>query len=114
VLDERVRRFHETASSALLERGMLYLHALRIERRIIAAQYVLQHRRRAYLYITGFDPEFGALSPGALLTSHVLQEALRRGNSEFDFLRGRERYKYVWGAMDRPQRRLRIWKRNAP
>jgi CelD/BcsL family acetyltransferase involved in cellulose biosynthesis len=41
-----------------------------------------------------------------------LQEALRRGNNEFDFLRGRERYKYVWGAVDRPQRRLRIWKRN--
>ena len=114
VLDERMRRFHETASFALQERGMLYLHALRIDRRIIAAQYVLQYNRRAYLYITGFDPDFGALSPGALLMSHVLHEALRRGNSEFDFLRGRERYKYVWGAIDRPQRRLRIFKRNTP
>jgi CelD/BcsL family acetyltransferase involved in cellulose biosynthesis len=112
VLDERMRRFHETVSCALQERDMLYLHALRIDRRIIAAQYVLQYNRRAYLYITGFDPDFGALSPGALLMSHVLQEALRRGNNEFDFLRGRERYKYVWGAVDRPQRRLRIWKRN--
>ena len=93
---------------------MLYLHALRIDRRIIAAQYVLQYNRRAYLYITGLDPDFGALSPGALLLAHVLHEALRRGNSEFDFLRGRERYKYVWGAVDRPQRRLRIWKQNTP
>ncbi len=93
---------------------MLHLHALRIDGRVIAVQYVLQHRRRAYLYITGFDHDFGALSPGTLLTWHVLQEALRRGNCEFDFLRGRERYKYVWGAVDRPQRRLRIWKRNAP
>ncbi|MDB6088018.1 MAG: glycosyl transferase group 1 [Gammaproteobacteria bacterium] len=111
VLDTRAHlQFHEEATAGLQARGLLRLHVLRIGSHVVAAQYILRHQQRAYLYITGFDPSFAALSPGALLTRRVLEQAVRDGDREFDFLRGRERYKYLWGAVDRPQYRRRVWK----
>ena len=64
--------------------------------------YVLHVRQRTYLYISGFDPEYAPLSPGTLMFGHSIAHAMGEGAREFDFLRGRERYKYFWGARDRP------------
>ena len=52
----------------------------------------------AYSYLTGFDPAFAFESPGALLLAHAVEEAIAEGAGEFHFLRGREAYKYEWGA----------------
>jgi CelD/BcsL family acetyltransferase involved in cellulose biosynthesis len=101
--------FHELATAELQERGLLRLHVMWLGNEIIAAQYILQQRQRAYCYITAFDPRFAALGPGALLTAHILEEAVLAGCCEFDFLRGQEPYKYTWGAVDRPQFRRLLW-----
>ena len=45
------------------------------------------------LYNSGFAPERAALSPGLVLLSHVIRDAIARGRPRFDFLRGEERYK---------------------
>lgn len=71
-------------------------------------------RDRTHSYIGGFDPRFAACSPGALVLEHALAEAVRERASEFDFLRGREAYKYRWGGRDRPQYRVRIDVRASP
>ena len=55
-----------------------------------------------YCYLTGFDPEFAAISPGTLLLGHAIEQAMRDGARTCDLLRGRERYKYLWGGRDRP------------
>jgi CelD/BcsL family acetyltransferase involved in cellulose biosynthesis len=51
-------------------------------------------------YLSGFDPQWAAFSPGVLLIAHAIEEAIREGQQEFDFLRGNEPYKYLWGAQD--------------
>ncbi|HEX6534302.1 MAG TPA: GNAT family N-acetyltransferase [Gemmatimonadaceae bacterium] len=103
--DETVRAFHAEAALELLRLGALRLYALRIDGRIIGVHYGFADRRRAYYYIGGFAPEYGMVSPGVLLVAHALEQAARDGVREFDFLRGRERYKYEWGATDRPSYR---------
>ena len=40
--------------------------------------------------------------------SEMIQDAIRRGFAEFDFLRGDERYKYDFGGVDSPIYRLGI------
>jgi CelD/BcsL family acetyltransferase involved in cellulose biosynthesis len=100
--DPAIRRFHRAATPLLLRAGLLRLHALRLDQRIIAVTYVLHLRQRTYLYISGFDPEYAPLSPGTLMFGHSIAHAMGEGAREFDFLRGRERYKYFWGARDRP------------
>jgi CelD/BcsL family acetyltransferase involved in cellulose biosynthesis len=107
--DEAVRAFHAEAAPALLAEGILRLHALRLDGRIVAILYGLLAKRRLHLYLSGFDPDLGGLGVGTLVIRHAMEQAAREGVREFDFLRGREAHKYRWGARDRPSygRRLR-------
>lgn len=98
---------HRAALPGLLHSGLLRLYALRLDGEIIATLYALADapdrvERRFYFYLGGFDPRFAALSPGTLILGHAVEEAIREGATGFDFLRGRETYKYRWGARDIP------------
>ncbi len=96
-----VQRFHRTAAPRLMAANLLRLFGLRVEGRMTAAYYGLVHRGEAYAYLNGFDPAFGFDSPGSALIGHAMRDALARGCTTFSFLRGREPYKYAWGAQDR-------------
>lgn len=108
--DPRENAFHDSATRALLETGMLRLSALTLAGRPIAAHYALMRGPCAYSYIHAFDPDHSGRHPGALLTAQVLEEAVREGATRFDFLRGGEAYKYRWGALDQPKHRRRAWR----
>lgn len=101
--DVAVQAFHEAATRRLLAAGCLRLHVLKVGGRAIAAHYALVLGDRGYSYLHGFDPAFAASGPGALLLAHAMADAIRCGAVTFDFLRGREPYKYDWGASDRAQ-----------
>lgn len=109
VLDDAdVRAVLADAAAGFLARGWLRLYALRIGGRTAAVQLGWAARGRAYYYIGGWDPAYAKLSPGSLLVEHAVRAAVREGAREFDFLRGREPYKYAWGARDQPQFRRRL------
>ncbi|MEA2781511.1 MAG: hypothetical protein QOK29_3055, partial [Rhodospirillaceae bacterium] len=101
----KLRDFHRQAAPAMLATGVLRLYALRIDGQTIGSYYGFLHRTRAYAYLTGFDPAYGFESPGTIILAHAIEEAMREGAREFHMLRGREPYKYAWGATDRPNRR---------
>ena len=103
--DPRVVAFHRDAAPRLDTAGLLRLYTLALDGEVIAALYGLHQGGRSYSYLTGFDPAYGFESPGLILLAHVIEEALAEGASEFHFLRGREAYKYEWGAVDRMNRR---------
>ncbi len=96
-----VEEFLAMATPRLLERGIARLFLLRLGGSCAGAYYGLSEGRRAYAWLGGFDPEFARESPGTLLIAHALEAAIDEGCREFHFLRGRERYKYEWGAVDR-------------
>jgi CelD/BcsL family acetyltransferase involved in cellulose biosynthesis len=104
--DKRVREFHREAARGLLGRGVLRLHAARLNGRIIAALYGFLRRGRACYYLSGFDPAWQRFSPGTIMIGYAIEEAVREGAELFDFLRGQERYKYYWGARDQPTWKL--------
>ncbi len=106
--DAAIQRFHCEAAAEFLRAGMLRLYLLRIGGRSVASFYGFADRRRAYYYLGGFDPEFRQLSPGTLIVDHAIREAIREGLEAFDFLRGREAYKYRWGARDSFNYRRRL------
>jgi CelD/BcsL family acetyltransferase involved in cellulose biosynthesis len=97
-----VRRFHRASAPAMLAAGALQLHLLVArDDSVIGAQYVLVRPPCAYSYIGGFDPDLAAYSPGTLLMAYSIDAAAAAGCTDFDLLRGREPYKYTWGAVDR-------------
>jgi CelD/BcsL family acetyltransferase involved in cellulose biosynthesis len=97
-----IRGFHHAAAPRLLGAGLLRLHVVRLDERIVAVVYALAAKGRTYSYLSGFDPEFGSISPGTLAVGYAIGEAIAEGAREFDFLRGREAFKYRWGARERP------------
>jgi CelD/BcsL family acetyltransferase involved in cellulose biosynthesis len=98
--DSRVQQFHRDALPALMNAGLLRFYLLQIDDRPVAAYYGLRHRHDAYGYLTGFEPAYAFESPGVILLEHAIAEATREGLHTFHFLRGREAYKYGWGAHD--------------
>jgi CelD/BcsL family acetyltransferase involved in cellulose biosynthesis len=90
---------------AFLRRSRAFHRALEVPRSIyalwegerpIGALYVLHGQGTTYFYQSGFDPAFGRQSPGSLLIGHAIREAIARGQTQFDFLRGDEPYKRRW------------------
>lgn len=100
--DAGVAAFHREAAPAMAEAGLLRLHLLLLDERPIAAAYGFAAKNATFYYLGGFAPELAALGPGTLVVGHMIAEAAAEGARTFDFLRGRELYKYRWGAADRP------------
>jgi CelD/BcsL family acetyltransferase involved in cellulose biosynthesis len=100
--DPTVRAFHREAAECLLASGRLRLHGLRVDGRLVAVFHGFADRSRLHAYLGGFDPAVPHPGLGALMIGHAVQAAAREGLREFHFLRGREAYKYAWGATDRP------------
>lgn len=111
--DDAVQRFHRSALPGLAAAGLARLYVLTIADQLAGAYYGLADRQRAYAYLGGFEPAFARESPGVLLLGKAISEAAREGLREFDFLRGREAYKYSWGAADRDNQRRSFQKARA-
>lgn len=106
--DPRVVAFHRAAAPGLLEAGLLRLCSATIDGEVAGVYYGLQRGTAAYAYLGGFDPAFAHESPGTLLVGAAIADAAACGITAFHFLRGREAYKYEWGAVDRWTRCRRV------
>ena len=99
---DTVTKAHAESLPLLQSAGLLRMYGLRVDGQIAAVLYGLADRRRTYYYLGGFDPAYNGLSPGTLLIGHAVDRATADGAEAFDFLKGREPYKYRWGATDTP------------
>jgi CelD/BcsL family acetyltransferase involved in cellulose biosynthesis len=108
--DPRVLAFHRAAAPPLCETQVLRLFALRLRGRLAAIAQALAAPGRLLCYLQGFDREFAFFSPGTLLLGAVIEQAMKEGRREIDFLRGGEHYKYAWGAVDRMNAERILWR----
>ena len=106
--DARTACFHETARTAL-DAGTLQLMFIEVEDQKAAGLFNFTYKGRTWVYNSGLDPDvFGRLSLGVTLSSKAIEKAIELGNTEFDFLRGDEQYKYRFGAVDSEIFRLTV------
>jgi CelD/BcsL family acetyltransferase involved in cellulose biosynthesis len=81
--------------------GWLQLAFIEVNGQRTAAMLNFDYQNQILVYNSGYDPEqYAALSPGIVLLSHCIQNAIERGRSRFDFLRGDEEYKFRFGAVE--------------
>jgi CelD/BcsL family acetyltransferase involved in cellulose biosynthesis len=92
-MDARMETFFRAAIPALAARDGVRLWLLEAGGEPIASFICLEWDDTVGLYNSGFSPGRAALSPGLVLLSHVIRDAIARGRPRFDFLRGEERYK---------------------
>lgn len=114
LVDPAVQAAHREAAPLLQAAGLLRLHALCLDGEPIAVLYCLADGPQAraprhYSYLIGFDPRAQAFSPGTLLLAHAIEQAQALGATAYDFLRGAEAYKALWGTRHQPMYTWRVW-----
>jgi CelD/BcsL family acetyltransferase involved in cellulose biosynthesis len=97
-LDERFHTFHLTVLPRLIEQGRAELRQLRIDGEPVAAEYLLLDGTTIYCYQSGLRTVASADGYGNLSILALFRDAIERGYSRIDFLRGDEEYKSHWGA----------------
>lgn len=101
LMDPAVLRCLRLALPALNVAGLLRLQILRVGGTPAAAVLALLSPGRVFFYLSGYDAAQAFVSPGTLLLGAMLEQAAAEGRTEAHLLRGREPYKYAWGAQDR-------------
>ena len=91
--------FQEITSRFSLQKWV-ELNLLFYEERIMAALLNFSYADTIYFYNVAFNKDYARYSPGLFLFNHCIKQAISEGKRKIDFLRGREKYKYYFGAED--------------
>ncbi|MGA7105779.1 MAG: GNAT family N-acetyltransferase [Candidatus Deferrimicrobiaceae bacterium] len=100
-MDDGMAGFFRDMAEGFLSTGRLRLVFLSGEGAVMASALQIEWNGALLLYNSGFDPNYREVSPGLVLLARCIEDAIRQGYREYDFLRGRERYKYDLGGRDR-------------
>jgi CelD/BcsL family acetyltransferase involved in cellulose biosynthesis len=97
-MNTRREEFFRDVARRFLQKGWLELSFLEADRSRVASLFNFKYGDTIYVYNSGYDPEFRHWSPGWVLISHSIEDAIKRGVKTYDFLRGNESYKYRFKA----------------
>jgi CelD/BcsL family acetyltransferase involved in cellulose biosynthesis len=99
--DTAMSEFNTDIAWLFSERGWLNLSLIVVDGEVASAVYGFDYTDRFYYGPTGFHPDYARYSLGHLHILSLIEEAIKAGRKEFDFLIGAEEYKYRWQAVDR-------------
>ncbi len=99
-MNTKRKGFFREMAWLLLQEGWLELVFLEANHHKLAGLLNFRYRDTVYAYNSGYDPEFSHWSPGWVLISHSIRNAIEGGARDYDFLRGNESYKYQFNARD--------------
>ena len=88
--------FQKAVAREFLAKGWLFLGVLEVDGAPVASQYGFKFNNKLFHYQTGFDPNYERHSAGLISTGYMIENALKEKLQEYDFLRGREDYKFHW------------------
>lgn len=108
---EEMRAFFRALADEFTGERVFRLHLLDVAGAPAAATVSLVHGREWGLYNSAFDQSLASLAPGMVLVGELIRTAAEEDCRVFDLLRGDEPYKYRFGAVDRPLRRLTLARR---
>jgi len=99
--DPKFRNFLLDISQLFAKKDWLNLSFLTVNDEPISSVLCFEYNETLYGYHGGFDPNYSKFSVGNLLIMFLIKDAIRRGLTKFDFLKGAETYKYTWNALVR-------------
>ena len=88
--------------------SVMHVARVRCGGRLVYVLVAFDDGQTVYMYNGGIDPEAVNTSPGVSGAAMYFQHQIAAGKRRFDFLRGQERYKYEWGAVDEPIYRVLV------
>lgn len=94
-------QFFRAAALRMADAGMARIATLSLDGRPAGATLSLERKGTAYLYNSGYDPQFAGLAAGLVSKAWTIRAAIERGIERFDFMRGEEDYKRRLGGVER-------------
>ena len=110
-MSAKMESYFRDLGKGLLAKGWLDLSFLKFQEKEIAAFFSFDFGDTKYVYNSGYDPLFSWYSPGIVLSAFCIRGAIEKGLKGFNFLRGREDYKYHLGGREEINYRLRAEKK---
>ena len=108
-MDEEMQGFFHAIARTCAEQGWLQLSLLDIDDEPVASYFCFEYKNETLVYNSGFDPQaYPQFSPGWVLLSSLIQNAIGQGRARFDFLQGNEDYKHRFGGIDEAVHRTLI------
>lgn len=101
--------FHRKVAKEFLKNNWLHMGVLKANDNIIACQYSFLYNYKTYFYQVGMETGFDKYSLGSIVIANMIKESIKRGCSEYDFLRGDEPYKFHWAKNTRRNIETTIW-----
>jgi CelD/BcsL family acetyltransferase involved in cellulose biosynthesis len=92
--------FFRRAVDWAMDAGYLRLQFLEIDGEKLSTTMSFDYDGRRLLYNSGYRVEHGSLAVGLMLKALCVKDAIERGLTYFDFLRGPEPYKYHLGGQN--------------
>lgn len=90
--------FMQHVGELFADKQQLWLTQLEIDGEVVANAIAIHAGDTAYLYQSGFDPQWSQANPGWLQSMCLIRDAIDHGCQVFDFLRGDEPYKKHLGG----------------
>ena len=90
--------FFRSLADTMAEARLLRFSILELEALPVAMNMCFDYNDSVYLYNSGYNPGYNSLSVGLLSKVLLIKDSIHRGRKRFDFLRGREAYKYHLGG----------------
>ena len=107
-LTDRMETFFRLLADTMAEARLLRLGILELNTLPTAMVMCFDYNDCVYLYNSGYDPQYKSLSVGLLSKVLCIKDSIQRGRKRFDFLKGRESYKYHLGGREVPLYRCQI------
>lgn len=110
LMDEQKKQLFTSTFKWLYLANLLRMDVLWYDNKPIAIQVSFMDRRKKIFlfYNGGWDSDYAHLSPGIVLHGHCINYAIENGYKVYDFMRGGESYKYLFGAVNKYNRNIVI------
>lgn len=92
--------FFNTLFNELAARRWARLDSLFSGGNLAASILIFEYGRETSLYNMAYSREYSSYNPGYYLLNNAIESAIRKQQKSVNFLRGREKYKYEFGAED--------------
>lgn len=109
-----IQAFHRDVVVRLAERGWLRFEEVWAEGACRASIYGIDNGATYCFYQSGYDPAWAKKSVGLVCLGLSIEDAVARGATRYDFLRGTETYKFDWATGTRETVAVRVMARGIP
>jgi CelD/BcsL family acetyltransferase involved in cellulose biosynthesis len=104
-----VREFYSALARVMLPQGCLHFSVLECGGRPVSFHFGFEYGGRLYWYKPCYDPAVARMSPGKVLLSYLIRDAVDRDLIELDFTVGAEPFKYRYTRTQRTNVTLRAF-----